>query len=123
MMNVPMSLLFTALGIALSGVLAFWKIWWDIQSFRSDLDVKFEQLRANTEKQLAELRQERERRIGRIYERFDEHKSFVDVNFVRSQMCGLAHQTSLQQFTDLKASVDELRGMLFAFIQEGKAKL
>ncbi len=45
-------------------------------------------------------------KIGRIYERFDEYKKFVNEQFVQRDMCKIIHDNGAANFIRLEARVE-----------------
>lgn len=50
---------------------------------------------------------EREKSIARVYQRFDEHKKYVEDQFVRSGTCDIVHSQSKREFDNLKIAMEK----------------
>lgn len=49
---------------------------------------------------------EQDKKVARIYERFDEYKNFTEFQFVRKDMCGIMHNNTAGLVADITLRID-----------------
>lgn len=96
-------------GFVISGVAAVLRVGYLLGTFKDEM-------KADYDAKILLLKSDSEGKVGRVYERFDEYKNFIETNFIRKDMCSVLHadnariaQRTESRLDSIEAKLDELR--------------
>jgi len=107
------------LGFAISGAIAVWRVSWVVSQSIAKINEQMMVIKAEFNALLELKEAESSSAVGRVYQRFDEYKQSMDINFVRRDMCSIMHDSTAvklieysnatnQKFSELTKKIDML---------------
>lgn len=86
--------------IAIAGFCTVAILLWRLNNTMMEIDKK-------NDRKIEEFRSEVNSKIGRTYERLDEHKKLVEVTYVRNDMCHVLQSSNANAITELRVKLEE----------------
>lgn len=104
-----------------------WTLSWTISKRMSQIDSRIDgviaSVKGDYEAQLKLLEKETSSKIGRVYQRFDEHKSFLEDKmenrYVCKDMCNVMHNTTTNEIKGLREDMKALGEKIDRIIEKG----